>query len=287
MNQFVKQFYILSLKLSTYKYIATGNCVGWCLLEVIRNRQKQTCNTICNTNRSTGNIWDHLSSIHGIIKDSNLKSKDQSKISIMFKTSATNLKHQTKQNQFLVEWIIDSVQALRVVKSEKFKAFIVNLDSYYELSTSENIYDDLIKIIDNWDILNQVNTITTNNAQNIVKALKLMDVQAKVLIARTKRLLAFFVSSKQSERLENVQKKLLVSEDKNTLKELIIILCPFSKASTYLDASKSSIIGFINPILSHIKQDLYNENFLLYNPPNLKNLDMAFDDEIDKEKMSL
>ncbi|CAG8652816.1 17929_t:CDS:2 [Gigaspora margarita] len=106
--------------------------------KVIQNCQKQTCNTICNTDRSTGNIWDHLSSIHGITKDSNLKSKDQPKISIMFKTSATNLKCQTKQNQFLVEWIIDNVQALRVVESEKFKAFIVNLDSYYKLSTRDD-----------------------------------------------------------------------------------------------------------------------------------------------------
>ncbi|CAG8810465.1 1004_t:CDS:2, partial [Cetraspora pellucida] len=35
----------------------------------------------------------------------------------------------------------------------------------------------------------------------------------------------------------------------DTLKELVILLCPFAEASTYLGASKTSMIGFINPIL--------------------------------------
>ncbi|KAF0486342.1 hypothetical protein F8M41_022657 [Gigaspora margarita] len=69
----------------------------------------------------------------------------------------------------------------------------------------------------------------------------------------------------------------------NALKELVIILCPFAKASTYLGASKSSIIGFINSTLSHIKHDLYNENSLLNNLPDLEYLDIAFDDKIDEE----
>ncbi|CAG8787183.1 18835_t:CDS:2, partial [Gigaspora rosea] len=97
------------------EHIATGNRVGWYLLEIIRNHQKQTCNMICNIGGLTGNMWDQLSSIHGITKDLNLKSKDQQKINIMFKTSANNLKHQTKQNQSLVKWIIDSAQALSVI----------------------------------------------------------------------------------------------------------------------------------------------------------------------------
>ncbi|CAG8493193.1 419_t:CDS:2 [Scutellospora calospora] len=69
----------------------------------------------------------------------------------------------------------------------------------------------------------------------------------------------------------------------NAIKELVIILCPFAEASTYLGASKSSMIGFINPTLSYIKQDLYNENSLLYNSPNLEDLNTAFDDEINEE----
>ncbi|CAG8460874.1 16480_t:CDS:2 [Racocetra fulgida] len=181
---------------------------------------------------STRNMWDHLSSIHGITKNSNLKSKDQQKISIMFKTSATNLKRQTKQNQSLVEWIIDSAQALRVVESEKFKVFIANLDPYYELPTL---------------------TIAQSN-----------DLQTR----------------KESKRLQQI---MLTDSEWNAIKELVIILCPFAEASTYLDASKSSMIGFINPTLSHIKQDLYNKNSILYDLPDLENSDMAFDNEIDED----
>ncbi|CAG8795230.1 3800_t:CDS:2, partial [Cetraspora pellucida] len=62
--------------------------------------------------------------------------------------------------------------------------------------------------------------ITTDNARDMVKALELMKTQekglipARLLIAHTKRLLAFFVSLKQSERLEEAQKKLSISENK-------------------------------------------------------------------------
>ncbi|CAG8550369.1 3418_t:CDS:2 [Cetraspora pellucida] len=212
------------------EHIATGNRVGWCPLEVIRNHQKQTCNTICNTGGSTENMWDHLSSIHA----------------------------QTKQNQSLVEWIIDSVQALRVdpyyelpthkaIKSmihtaynfssnilkQKLKNTAISYSLTCDLWTSRNhkaylgqrIFIMTIKIMDNWDISNKVNTITIDNTQNMVKALKLMEAQgisrvkciahtlqlvvgkglipAKILIAYTKRLLAFFMSPKQLERLED------------------------------------------------------------------------------------
>ncbi|CAG8610729.1 24808_t:CDS:2, partial [Racocetra persica] len=54
-------------------------------------------------------------------------------------------------------------------------------------------------------------------------------------------------------------------------------------ATTYLDASKSSMIRFINPTLVYIKQDLYSENLLSYNLLNFEILKTAFDDEINKE----
>ncbi|CAG8642474.1 6620_t:CDS:2, partial [Cetraspora pellucida] len=115
--------------------ISTGNRVRWCPLEVIRNHQKQICNMICNIGGSTRNMWDHLSSIHGITRDSNSKSKKQSKIDIIFKTVDNNSKHKQNQDQTLVKWIIDDAQPLYIVESQKFKAFIATLDPYYELPT--------------------------------------------------------------------------------------------------------------------------------------------------------
>ncbi|CAG8678340.1 12994_t:CDS:1, partial [Cetraspora pellucida] len=46
------------------------------------------------------------------------------------------------------------------------------------------------------------------------------------------------------------------------------------------------MIGFINPTLAHIKQDLYDEGCQFYNTPNLvnlENLEMVFDNEIEYE----
>ncbi|CAG8693600.1 16991_t:CDS:2, partial [Gigaspora rosea] len=85
---------------------------------------------------------------------------------------------------------------------------------------------------------------------------------------------------KKSKQLQQI---MLTDSEWNAIKELVlvIILCP-AEASTYLGASNSSIIGFINPTLLHIKQDLYNKNSPLYNLPNLEDLDTAFDDEIDE-----
>ncbi|CAG8836465.1 705_t:CDS:1, partial [Cetraspora pellucida] len=65
-----------------------------------------------------------------------------------------------------------------------------------------------------------------------------------------------------------------------------ILLCPFAEVSTYLGASKTSMIGFINPTLVHIKQDLYDECCQFYNTPNLvnlENLETVFDNEIEYE----
>lgn len=77
------------------------------------------------------------------------------------------------------------------------------------------------EIIKEWNLTNKVFVITTDNGANIIKAIRYMNrikclpctshtLQlvvgkglnfVKVLIARAKRLIYFFMSSKQSERL--------------------------------------------------------------------------------------
>ena len=89
-----------------------------------------------------------------------------------------------------------------------------------------NICKVLRDIISNWNLTGKVFTMTTDNGSNMVKAGKLMKeltrlpctahtlqlvvgkglVPAEVLIARAKRLINFFTTPKQTEKLLEIQK---------------------------------------------------------------------------------
>jgi len=94
--------------------------------------------------------------------------------------------------------------------------------------TGEAIAEILNYIIDDWKLTNKVFTITTDNGSNMIKAMKFMPnivripctahtlqcaigkglVDAEPLIARAKRLMLFFTTPKQTERLLDAQKNL-------------------------------------------------------------------------------
>ena len=97
--------------------------------------------------------------------------------------------------------------------------------------TAQNISDALFVILDEWDLREKVHMITTDNSANMKKAIKEMGEitsnikwqpcaahtlqlvvgkglsSIKLLVLRVKRLIDFFLRPKQSERLENIQKK--------------------------------------------------------------------------------
>ena len=93
--------------------------------------------------------------------------------------------------------------------------------------TAEHITESLEKTLEDWKLREKVFVITTDNAANMKKAVSNMNaiqwqgcdahtlqliigkglVPVKVLVKRVKRLIEFFMSSKQSERLEDIQKK--------------------------------------------------------------------------------
>lgn len=101
--------------------------------------------------------------------------------------------------------------------------------------TGENIKDILNQIIEEWNLKGSVFCIVTDNASNMKKAGRLLNpihrlpctahtlqlvigkglLPAQVLIARAKRLINFFMSPKQSERLEVAQHALC--EDENSI----------------------------------------------------------------------
>ena len=97
--------------------------------------------------------------------------------------------------------------------------------------TAQNISDALFVILDEWGLREKVHMITTDNGANMKKAIKEMGEitsnikwqpcavhtlqlvvgkglsSIKLLVLRVKRLIDFFLRPKQSERLENIQKK--------------------------------------------------------------------------------
>ena len=97
--------------------------------------------------------------------------------------------------------------------------------------TSENIVKRLNQIIERWNLIDKVFTITTDNGSNMVKLGKLLKnsknitrfpcaahtlqlvigkglIPAERLVARAKRLINFFTTPKQTERLIEIQKSM-------------------------------------------------------------------------------
>jgi hypothetical protein len=111
----------------------------------------------------------------------------------------------------------------------KFNLYEVTLTVNYVRypHTSQHIMESLEETLDEWKLREKTFTITTDNAANMKKAISDMDgiewqgctahtlqlvigkglVLVKKLIVRVKRLIDFFMRPKQSERLEDIQKK--------------------------------------------------------------------------------
>jgi len=113
--------------------------------------------------------------------------------------------------------------------------------------TSENIVDCLNLIIGKWNLDGKIFTITTDNGSNMVKAGKLLKdfnnitrlpcaahtlqlvvgkglIPAERLVARAKRLISFFTTPKQTERLIEIQQNMRRNQEEvNLIKKLFKI----------------------------------------------------------------
>jgi hypothetical protein len=109
--------------------------------------------------------------------------------------------------------------------------------------TSKHILETLEQVLEKWKIRNLVFTITTDSGSNVKKAIQDMEgvdwlrctahtlhlvvgkgmKPAEILIARVKRLIDFFLRPKQSERLEDIQKKFpdLLNENTNDDEKIV------------------------------------------------------------------
>lgn len=108
--------------------------------------------------------------------------------------------------------------------------------------TGDNICKVLRDIISNWNLTGKVFTMTTDNGSNMVKAGNLMNeltrlpctahtlqlvvgkglVPAEVLIARAKRLINFFTTPKQTEKLLEIQKSTNHINNNEVIKLMLI-----------------------------------------------------------------
>ena len=110
--------------------------------------------------------------------------------------------------------------------------------------TSQNISDTLFVILDQWGLRDKVNVIVTDNGANIKKAINEMSEISlnikwqpcaahtlqlvvgkglglvKLLVLRAKKLIDFFLRPKQSQRLEEIQKK---SQNKTDVVRILIL----------------------------------------------------------------
>jgi Protein of unknown function (DUF 659) len=97
--------------------------------------------------------------------------------------------------------------------------------------TAQNISDALLVILDNWGLREKTNVIVTDNGANMKKAINEINEivsnirwqpctahtlqlvvgkglnSVKLLVLRAKKLIDFFLRPKQSQRLEEIQKK--------------------------------------------------------------------------------
>jgi hypothetical protein len=126
--------------------------------------------------------------------------------------------------------------------------------------TGDNICKVIREIISNWNLNGKVLTMTTDNGSNMTRAGKLMSeltrlpcaahtlqlvvgkglLPAEVLIARAKRLINFFTTPKQTERLLEIQK------------------------STHCSNNEVSIFNLANNFISSINRLKYYSLFLVY-----------------------
>ena len=117
--------------------------------------------------------------------------------------------------------------------------------------TSENIVDCLNQIIKKWNLDGKIFTITTDNGSNMVKAGKILKnsnnitrfpcaahtlqlvvgkglIPAERLVARAKRLISFFTTPKQTERLIDIQRNMRRNQEEvnfiNNIFKFIIVI---------------------------------------------------------------
>ncbi|GES81124.1 zinc finger BED domain-containing protein 4-like [Rhizophagus clarus] len=202
--------------------------------------------------------------------------------------------------------------------------------------TGDAIQKELEKIISEWELQDKVFFCTTDNAASMKKCLNQISwlqrlsctahiiqlvvgkglLAAEVLIARAKRLINFFTSPKQNERLLDAQKKNsedpeeegdlhtifyraitdvethrnakddakrlmkinLTDDEWNTIRDLLEILGPFAELTEKLEGTKYATMSYIYPGIARLKKRFRPIIEFNNNNLDLETNDDAFED---------
>ncbi|RIA83028.1 hypothetical protein C1645_834452 [Glomus cerebriforme] len=206
------------------------------------------CTAKIETTGSTGNIISHLARKHKIYEHSKPLTTTSSlkQIKIDHYTIPSDSPLQMTQDRqkylenLLFEWLVLDFQPLYLLKSPSFpyefsekqlkqyirdNAKITLAIQYMQYPhTGDAIQEVLEKVIYEWELQDKRLPCTAHTIQLVVgKGL----LTAEVLIARAKRLINFFTSPKQNERLLDAQKKNSEEMPEEETWERLIILKPY------------------------------------------------------------
>ncbi|CAG8790654.1 4670_t:CDS:1, partial [Cetraspora pellucida] len=113
----------------------------------------------------------------------------------------------------------------------RFHKIMLSIEHIRHPHSAENIGDTILLLLDELELRDKVFTVTTDNGRNMQKAIRDLKYEVenitwqpcaahtlqlvigkglepvKILVGRTKRMIDFFLRPKQSERLEDIQKR--------------------------------------------------------------------------------
>ncbi|CAB5369131.1 unnamed protein product [Rhizophagus irregularis] len=102
----------------------------------VEGEEGKKCNVKLKHDGSTGNGISHLWSVHKITKDGKQPADKQQKLDVIKKHPE---KRQNTLRQFLVNWIIDDLQPFSVVNSPSFRIFCNELDPAFLVPEAKTI----------------------------------------------------------------------------------------------------------------------------------------------------
>ncbi|GES92535.1 zinc finger BED domain-containing protein 1-like [Rhizophagus clarus] len=202
------------------------------------NRMKE-CGHIMGTDSSTGNFILYLVCKHGITEQTHKRNNIWDNIGFSEFIHEFDSNYQFLSEKQCKKLLAEGYNQTKEVLTRKIEEEVISYNSFqlYETTlaiqylpyphTANNIVELLNQIIYNWKLDEKVLTITIDNASNMVLVGQLMEdvirlpctahtlqlimgkglISAETLVVRVKRLMLFFTSLKQTEKLIKIQKK--------------------------------------------------------------------------------
>ena len=178
-----------------------------------------------------------------------------------YETKCMKIKKILNECEFLGSTTDMSFSVHYIDKNWIRKKIILSVEKFNEAHTSENLFERLNTIIDNWNIRNKIQFISTDNAFNIVKAVKSMNVESQGCFAHHINLI-IRNSLKNNEKLTELIRKIRTVI--NTIKNSVQLKRKFRENQMTLNMKENNLIPDIvtrwNSTFFMLERFLQNEN---------------------------